>query len=81
MLFLLGSRYCETDLLSQIAWDLFGKSPTGWERVQAICDFVHQDIAFGYEHPPHEDGLGGFPGEDRASATITRTSPSPSVAV
>ena len=50
LLFLLGSRYCETDLLSQMAWDLFGKSPTAWERVQAICDFAHQDIAFGYEH-------------------------------
>jgi transglutaminase-like putative cysteine protease len=50
LLFLLGSRYCETDLLSQIAWDLFGRSPTGWKRVQAICDFVHQHIAFGYDH-------------------------------
>ena len=48
--FLLGSRYCETDLLSEIAWKLFGESPTGWGRVQAICDFVHQRIAFGYEH-------------------------------
>lgn len=50
LLFLLGSRYCETDLLSQAAWDLFGQSPSGWKRVQAICDFVHQHIAFGYEH-------------------------------
>ncbi|HWV98893.1 MAG TPA: transglutaminase family protein [Candidatus Acidoferrum sp.] len=50
LVFLLGSRYCETDLLSQVAWSLFGKSPTGWRRVQAICDFVHQHIAFGYEH-------------------------------
>ncbi|MGH8615932.1 MAG: transglutaminase-like domain-containing protein [Gammaproteobacteria bacterium] len=50
LVFLLGSRYCETDRLSQTAWDLFGKSPTGWSRVQAICDFVHQHIAFGYEH-------------------------------
>ena len=50
LVFLLGSRYCETDLLSKVAWDLFGKSPTGWGRVQAICDFVHQHIAFGYEH-------------------------------
>jgi transglutaminase-like putative cysteine protease len=50
LVFLLGSRYCETDRLSQAAWDLFGKSPTGWGRVQAICDFVHQHIAFGYEH-------------------------------
>ncbi len=50
LLFLLGSRYCETDLLSEAAWDLFGRSPAGWHRVQAICDFVHQHIAFGYEH-------------------------------
>jgi len=50
LVFLLGSRYCETDLLSQAAWDLFGRSPTGWARVQAICDFVHQHIAFGYAH-------------------------------
>ena len=50
LLFLLGSRYCETDLLSQAAWDLFGQLPAGWYRVQAICDFVHRHIAFGYEH-------------------------------
>jgi transglutaminase-like putative cysteine protease len=50
LLFLLGSRYCETDVLSHTAWNLFGKSSTGWERVQAICDFVHQHITFGYEH-------------------------------
>ena len=50
LVFLLGSRYCETDLLSEAAWKLFDKSPAGWGRVQAICDFVHQHIAFGYEH-------------------------------
>ncbi|MDQ3563956.1 MAG: transglutaminase family protein [Pseudomonadota bacterium] len=50
LVFLLGSRYCETDRLSEAAWDLFSKSPTGWGRVQAICDFVHRHIAFGYEH-------------------------------
>ena len=50
LLFLLGSRYCETDRLSETAWRLFGKTPTGWARVQAICDFVHSHIAFGYEH-------------------------------
>jgi transglutaminase-like putative cysteine protease len=48
LLFLLGSRYCETDLLSETAWQLFGEAPTGWQRVQAICDFVHQHIQFGY---------------------------------
>ena len=50
LLFLLGSRYCETDRLSEIAWNLFGQGPTGWGRVQAICDFVHRHIKFGYEH-------------------------------
>jgi transglutaminase-like putative cysteine protease len=46
--FLLGSRYCETDLLSPIAWQLFGNTMPGWGRVQAICDFVHNHVQFGY---------------------------------
>ena len=41
LIFLLGSRYCETERLSEVAWNLFEKSPPGWARVQAICDFVH----------------------------------------
>jgi transglutaminase-like putative cysteine protease len=50
LVFLLGSRYCETDRLSEAAWALFGSAPPGWQRVQAICDFVHGHISFGYEH-------------------------------
>ena len=50
LVYLLGSRYCETDRLSEVAWKLFEKTKPGWERVQAICDFVHHHIAFGYEH-------------------------------
>lgn len=50
LMYLLGSRYCETDRLSPIAWSLFSKAPTGWGRVQAICDFVHHHITFGYSH-------------------------------
>jgi transglutaminase-like putative cysteine protease len=46
--FLLASRYCETELLSEAAWRLFGSSAPGWARVQAVCDFVHQHIAFSY---------------------------------
>ncbi len=46
--FLLGSRYCETQLLTQEAWDLFGATAPGWSRVQAIVDYVHDRIAFGY---------------------------------
>src|SRR3984957_6045772 len=50
LFFLLGSRYCETDRLSETAWDLFGQTPPGWDRVQAICDYVHRHLTFGYEH-------------------------------
>jgi len=50
LIYLLGSRYCETDLLTNEAWRLFGNGPTGWHRVQAICDFVHDHIQFGYHH-------------------------------
>ena len=49
LLFLLPSRYCESDLLSDEAWRLFGHLGPGWDRVQAVCDFVHGHIAFGYE--------------------------------
>src|SRR6202161_595071 len=50
LVYLLGSRYCETDRLSEIAWRLFENTTPGWARVRAICDFVHHHIAFGYEH-------------------------------
>lgn len=50
MTFLLGSRYCETDLLSTLAWQMFGGFAPGWGRVQAICDFVHQHMTFSYPH-------------------------------
>ena len=50
MPFLLPSRYCEVDRLSETAWSLFGRIPPGWQRVQAIVDYVHNHIAFGYEH-------------------------------
>jgi transglutaminase-like putative cysteine protease len=50
LVYLQGSRYCETDLLTQRAWQLFGTTPLGWARVQAICDFVHQHLAFAYSH-------------------------------
>ena len=50
LLFLLGSRYCETDRLTNLAWRLFAHTPPGWARVQAICDYVNDWITFGYEH-------------------------------
>ena len=50
LIYLLGSRYCETDRLSNTAWALFGQVPKGWPLVQAICDYVHSRIAFGYQY-------------------------------
>ena len=50
LLYLLASRYCETDRLMETAWKLFGTSPKGWPLVQAICDFVHDHIEFGYQY-------------------------------
>lgn len=50
LVFLLGSRYCETDRLSEIAWQLFSYTVPGWQRVQAICDFVHAQIQFNYQN-------------------------------
>ena len=50
LVYLLGSHYCDTDRLANIAWELFGQTATGHARVQAICDFVHSHISFGYEH-------------------------------
>lgn len=49
LVYLMGSRYCETDRLSQTAWDLFGGIAPGWGRVQAVCDFVHNHICFDYQ--------------------------------
>lgn len=49
LLYLLGSRYCETDLLSPMAWNLFAGVTPGFARVQAICDYVHNHISFNYQ--------------------------------
>jgi transglutaminase-like putative cysteine protease len=50
LLFLLGSRYCDTDRLATTAWKLFGQIPPGFSRVQAILDYTHKRITFGYQH-------------------------------
>ena len=47
--FLLGSRYCDTDKLSQTAWNAFGQSPEGWARVQAIVTYAHERLRFDYQ--------------------------------
>ena len=50
LIYLLGSRYCDTQKLSELAWSLFGAVTPGWQRVEAICNYVHERISFGYHH-------------------------------
>lgn len=50
LVFLLASRFCDSDRLLDLAWSLFGATEPGWARVQAISDFAHEHITFGYEH-------------------------------
>lgn len=49
LVYLMGSRYCETDRLSDLAWQMFGHLPSGWAQVQAISDYVHNHIRFDYQ--------------------------------
>lgn len=46
--YLLASRYCEVDLLSNTAVELFGDAPRGWQRVKTICNWVQSKVTFGY---------------------------------
>ena len=65
LVYLLGSRYCDTDRLSDTAWSLFGTTPPGWARVQAICDYVHDRVTFGYEHADPTRSAFGCHGDPR----------------
>jgi transglutaminase-like putative cysteine protease len=50
LVYLLGSRYCETDQFVNVAWIKLGNFAKGRSLVQAICDYVHDHVKFGYEH-------------------------------
>jgi transglutaminase-like putative cysteine protease len=50
LVYLMASRYCDTEKLSDLSWSLFNQTRPGWQRVQAICDYAHERIAFGYQH-------------------------------
>ena len=66
LVYLLGSRYCETDRLSDTAWGLFGHVDPGWTRLKAILDYAHKHIEFGYHYArptktaweAHQEGRG-----------------------
>ncbi len=49
LIYLLGSRYCDTDLMSDLAWSMFGNTPFGWARVQSIVEYAHGRIQFDYQ--------------------------------
>ena len=80
LVFLLGSRYCETDRLGDFAWQTFGATEPGWARVQAIVDFVHDHITFSYRTPTRSGPPGARSTTGSASAATSRTSPSRSAA-
>jgi transglutaminase-like putative cysteine protease len=63
--YLLASRYCEVDKLTATAWELFAHTPPGWARVQAVCDWVHGNVTFGYHFASHEKSATGVFAERR----------------
>ncbi len=61
LVYILSSRFCETELLQDEAWEHCSSAPAGWARVQAVCDFVHDRITFGYEFArPSKTARNGF---------------------
>ena len=46
LVYTLSSRYCLSDVLNDKAWELFGNAPQGWGRVQAVCDWLHENIEY-----------------------------------
>lgn len=48
LVYLQGSRYCETDKMSNLAWSLFSKTKEGWPRVLAILEWVQNHVKFDY---------------------------------
>jgi transglutaminase-like putative cysteine protease len=78
--FLLGSRYCETDRMSALAWSLFGRTEPGWPRLQAILDYAHERIRFGYHHArntrtafeAYEEGVGVCRDYAHLAVTLSR---------
>jgi transglutaminase-like putative cysteine protease len=44
----LPSRYCDSDKLTNFAWQKFGQVEHGWPRVQAISEWLHRNIEYRY---------------------------------
>lgn len=80
LVYLLGSRYCETDRLSETAWSLFATAPLGWGPVRAVCDSVHRHLVFGYRMRGQPRRRARHSTTATVYAGTTRTWPSPSAA-
>ena len=65
LVFLLGSRYCETDVLSEVAWGLFDKSPQDGDASKPSAISSINIWSLVTSMPRHEDGLGSFQRADR----------------
>jgi len=63
--FLMGSRYCETDILSDFAWANFGTIEGGWAKVQAICNYVHNRLGSATRRTANTHRSTGYGGTDR----------------
>lgn len=63
LVYTLASRYCPSDALSATAWHLFGSTPYGWSRVQAVCDWIHQHIRYGLHSTPLTTAVDVFVGQ------------------
>jgi transglutaminase-like putative cysteine protease len=49
---LLPSRLCESDTLADRAWELFGGTPVGVQQVQAVCDWIQDNVEYGVPSIP-----------------------------
>jgi transglutaminase-like putative cysteine protease len=47
LVYTLASRYCQIDLFIGDAWKMFGSITSGWEQVQAICDWLKGNVVYG----------------------------------
>jgi transglutaminase-like putative cysteine protease len=72
LLYLMASRYCETDRLVDFAWSQFGNTSPGWERVQAINTWVHNHVRFDYQRAGPPSRLTMFSRSEKVFAGILR---------
>ena len=76
LLYTLPSRYCLPDVLGNEAWTRFGALRPGYQRVQAICDHVHEHLTFQYGSSTPLSTAADVNAAGRACAATSPTWPS-----